>query len=145
MKKLLVILAAIVLTVGTAAARDKVYRSADILPEKAQKDLKANFPKQTVNLVKVDSKLIGGKEYEVILDNGSEIEYNKDGDWTSVDCGHRAVPGSYILKEISTYVAKNYKGMKIVKIDKDSNDYEVELSNGLELKFDRSGKFLRLD
>lgn len=129
----------------SAVAKDKIYHSADVLPATAQKTLKSAFPKAAVNRVKVDESLFGNKEYEVILSNGTEIEFNKEGDWKEVDCGRSAVPAAFIPAAIRTYVKTNHKGCSVIKIDKDTNDYDVELSNGVEMKFDRSGKFLRYD
>ena len=56
-----------------------------------------------------------------------------------------AVPKYFVIPEISDYVSKNYKGQRIIKIERDSKGYQIELQNGLELYFDRSGKFLRVD
>ncbi len=145
MKKLIAILSIIILSVGQMSARDKVYRNADPLPPAAKTMLKTFFPKLNINRVKVDKKVLGKAEYEVILNDGTEIEFNNDGDWTEVDCGHRAIPQNIIMKSIRDYVSKNYKGKSIVKIDKGTRDYEIELSNGIELKFDRAGNFQRID
>ena len=147
MKKILAMIAvALGLAIATpAAARDKVYHTADALPAAAQQTLKKNFPKAAVNRVKVDSNMFGAKDYEVVLSNGAEIEFKKDGEWKEVDCGHSAVPAGFVPNAIRNYINKNHQGGVIVKIEKDSNDYEVELADGTDLKFDRAGKFLRYD
>lgn len=145
MKKLITIVMLLVMGVCGMSARDKVYRDAGVLPAKAQATLKNNFSKAAVNRVKVDKNLLGKCDYEVILNNGFEVEFNDDGEWTEVDGGHKSVPAAFVLPAIRKYVASNCKGASIVRIDKDSNDYEIELSNGQELKFDRAGKFLRYD
>lgn len=145
MKKFLCLALVALMSVAAASARDKVYRDAAILPSSAQKTLKQAFPKVAVNHVKVDTNILGKADYDVVLNNGTEIEFNSDGDWKEVDCGNSAVPAMFVLKPISNYVNSNYKGAKIVQINKDRNDYEVELSNGVDLKFDRAGKFLRID
>ncbi len=145
MKKLLALISVVLLSVATMSARDKVYRDASVLPAQAQQTLKKNFPKASVNRVVVDQNLFGTKDYEVVLSNGAEIEFNKDGEWKEVDCGHQAVPQGFVLAPIRTYIQKNHKNKSIVKIDKESNDYDVELNDGTELKFDRAGNFLRYD
>lgn len=133
------------MAVTSASARDKVYRDAGVLPQQAQQTLKKNFPKATVNRIVADHSVFGVKDYEVILNDGTEIEFNKEGEWKEVDCGHRAVPQEFVINPIRSFLQKNHKGKTVVKIDKDSNDYDVELNDGTELKFDRSGKFLRYD
>lgn len=145
MKKLFAIAALIFALAIPAAARDKVYRSASVLPQPAKELLKKYFPKVTVNMVKVDSNLLGVKDYEVVLANGTEIEFDKEGLWEEVDCGHKAVPAGIVPGNIRSYVAKQHKGQNIVRIEKDSNDYEIELSDGTEMKFDRAGQFMRYD
>lgn len=144
MKKLMLLMAAVLMAVLPLAARDKIYRSASALPQKSQEILKKNF-KADVNRVKVDDSLFGGKDYEVVLSDGTEIDFDSDGDWKEVDCGHRAVPKFFIIAPIQTFVSKNHKGATIVKIDKNRNDYEIELADGTEIKFDRSGDFQRYD
>ena len=95
--------------------------------------------------MKVDKSILGSKEYEVILNNGTEIEFDNEGDWKEVDCGRQAVPAMFVLKSIQNYVRNNYKGQAIIKVDKDKNRYEVELVNGTDLEFDRAGNFLHVD
>jgi len=34
------------------------------------------------------------------------------------------------------YIKTNHSNVRITEIEKDRNDYEVKLNNGLELKFD---------
>lgn len=145
MKKFIALLAVILLSIGQISAKDIVYRTTEPLPAAAKKTLKSSFPKTGVSHIKVDKHFFGGADYEVILVDGTEIEFNDNGEWKEVDCGQKAVPSVFVLKPISSYVSKYYKGQKIVKIDKDRNDYDVELSSGIDLKFDRSGRFLRVD
>lgn len=145
MKKFIALLILTAIVILPACARDKIYRSADVLPTAAQQTLKKNFPKAEINRVKIDTGVFGGKDYEVVLDNGSEIEFNKDGEWTEVDCGHKRVPDGFILQSIKEYIKTNHKKTWVVKIEKSNKDYDLELSDGTELKFDRSGKFLRYD
>lgn len=145
MKKTITLMLVILLGVGIALAGEKIYRSANILPQTAQTMLKKHFGSQGVSMVKVDSKTFGGKEYEVILNDGTEIEFNNSGEWTEVDCGHNAVPTGLVIKPIADFVKKNYSGAKIVHIEVKRSKYEVELNNGTELEFARDGRFLRVD
>lgn len=145
MKKLLVIMLAIIAGVTAASARGKVSRDVNDLPKEAQITLSRHFPKAGVSHIKIEKHTFGGTEYDVILVNGAEIEFDSEGKWTEIDCGHEAVPAELILKPIRNYVAKNYKGLKIVKISVERSKYEIELSNGRDLEFSRAGEFLRID
>lgn len=143
MKKLLMALMVAILSIGVVQARDKVEYNDASLPQMAKNTLKKNF-KVGVNHIKIDKGLLGDVDYDVVLKDGTEIEFDKDGNWTSVEA-KGGVPNSMVLPSILHYVKSNYGKSKIVQIDVNRNDYEVELSNGIELKFDRSGRFLRVD
>lgn len=145
MKKLIAFIAVIMLTVGATYARDKYYHNADPLPAAAKSMLSKYFSGLKVSQVKEDAGLLGVEDYEVILNNGTKIEFNKDGSWKEVNGGINAIPKALLLKSINTFISKNYAGNKIVKIQKERNKYEVELNNGMELDFDRAGNFLRIE
>lgn len=145
MKKLLALIAVVLLSVGALQAKDRVSSDINVLPKNAQVLIKKHFSKVGVNHIKIDEDILGKKDYDVILDNGTEIEFDKNGNLKEIDCGNRAVPSALVLKPISQYVSKNFKGQKIVSVDVNRNDYKIELSNGVELKFDRVGNFLRID
>ena len=83
-------------------------------------------------------------DYEVYLANGTKVEFTLQGDWKEVRCAG-GVPAAIVPAAISKYVKTNYANAAIVKIDKKYSGYEVELNNGLELKFDTKGKFLAID
>ncbi len=136
---------AIIAGMTAASARGKVSRDVNDLPKEAQITLSRHFPKAGVSHIKIEKHTFGGTEYDVILVNGFEIEFDSEGKWTEIDCGHEAVPAELILKPIRDYVAKNYKGLKIVKISVERSKYEIELSNGRDLEFSRAGEFLRID
>ena len=122
MKKIIFTLLLVVLGFGAANA-DKYTLDRSALPEEAQQMLKEHFPKAKVSMIKVDRHLLK----------------------TSVDCKKREVPQGLVMKPIQRYVTKNFPGVKIVKIEKDFKGFEVDLSDGVELKFDRLGTFKGAD
>lgn len=144
-KKVIMILIA-VLGVSTAAmAKDTYARDASVLPKAAQTVLANNF-KAKVNIVKIDKDLGHVKDYEVILTDGTEITFDNDGNWKDVEIGtNGSIPKAFIPQAISDYVKANQPGQKIVGIEKERSGYEVELSNGVDMKFDKAGKFVRYD
>ncbi|MCM1290824.1 MAG: PepSY-like domain-containing protein [Prevotella sp.] len=144
MKKFLIILTVMIMGVTMAQARDIISRNASDLPAAAQTMLKKYFPKKTINHIKIDKKIVGSDEYDVVLNDGTEIDFDGD-DWKEIDCGTKGIPAGILPASVYNYVSKNYKGAKIIAVEKSRNKYEIELSNGLDLEFDRSGKFLRID
>lgn len=145
MKKIFLLLSVMILSVASLSARDKVYRDASVLPAPAKELLSKYFGKTKVSHINVDKKTFGGADYDVILTNGFEIEFNSDGTLTEIDCGSVAIPDALILKPIRDHVNKNFKGRKIVQMEVNRNSYDIELSDGTDLKFDRSGVFQRID
>ncbi|MDE7420107.1 MAG: PepSY-like domain-containing protein, partial [Muribaculaceae bacterium] len=122
-------------------AQDKYSINRNDLPEAAQNFLTQYFPKAKVGMVKTDKHLLKKTDYDVKLVNGTKIEFNNAGKWTSVDCKTREVPEGIIPKTIRTYVKKNFPDVKIVKIEKTSTKYEVKLSDDVKLTFNLLGQF----
>ncbi|MCM1152184.1 MAG: PepSY-like domain-containing protein [Muribaculum sp.] len=144
MKKILLLFALVIASLS-ACAGDKYSHDASVLPTAAKTVLQKNF-KARVNLVKIDKELGRVSEYEVILTDGSEITFDRNGNWKEVEVGrNKSVPSGFVLQPIQNYVKTNQKGARIVGIDKNRNGYEVELSNGVDIKFDNSGNFVRYD
>ena len=127
----------------SALANDRII-PVNQLPEAAQKFVKATFPGQTISYATVDMDF-GSKTYEVRLDNCVEIEFDKNGTWDKVDCNYNAVPAHLIPASIAMYVKTQFADATVVKIDKDRNGYNVELSNDLELRFNKHGQLIDID
>lgn len=133
-------------TIGTTASAGDTYTlDRNDLPEEAREFLTQHFPKAKVGMIKVDKHLLKKTDYDVKLTNGTKIEFNNSGAWTEVDCKTKAVPEALVIKPIRRYVDKNFKGLAIVKIEKKATSFEIELSDGVDLKFDRLGNFKSAD
>lgn len=129
--------------VGLYAGDDRPIRFEQ-LPEKAQTFVKSYFPQDKVALVKLENDFFD-KKYEVIFISNSRIEFDKNGVWYEVDCKANAVPVNIVPKTIMSYVQTNYSDKKIVQIEKDKKGYEVKLSNGLSLEFDKNFRLIDID
>ena len=116
---------------------------AEQLPAAAKTFIQKTFPGQTVSYAKIDFD--GRNTYEVCLSNGVEVDFNKNGVWDKVDCNYSAVPASLVPTNIANYVKTHFAGAKVVKIDKERHGYDVELSNDLELKFNKQGQLMNID
>lgn len=144
-RRIAVVVMMAVVAVGMyALPLDKYSINREDLPEAAREFLTEHFPKAKVSMVKVDKHLLKKTDYDVKLVNGTKIEFNNKGAWTSVDCQTREVPQGIISRPIRNYVAKKYPGRKIVSIEKKTTYFEVELDNDVELRFDRLGGFQRV-
>lgn len=144
-KKVLFTLIAIIGLSACAFAGDKYAHDASVLPKGAQTTLANNF-KSKVSVVKIDKDFGRISEYEVVMTDGTEITFDSNGNWKDVEVNvSKSVPSGFIPAAISKYVKGNQSGQRIVGIEKNRGGYEVELSNGVEMKFDKDGNFLRYD
>ena len=130
--------------VSTAVAQDKVI-SFTQLPTKAQEFVKHHFAADDVAVVTLDMEYFVRKEYEVILKNGTKMEFNADGEWRKVKMKKIPVPGELVPEKISQYIHKSFPHTFVKAIKKEKKGYEVEISNGLDLEFSRTGDFIRVD
>jgi len=137
----LLIMALVALVLPGHAIIDTYTINRDKLPEEARAMLDEYFPKAKVSMIKVDRHLLKKTDYDVKLVNGTTIEFSNKGKWKTVDCKKRAVPEGLVMKPIRNYVAKNFDGLKIVKIVKKTSGYEISLSDGVVLKFNLLGSY----
>lgn len=148
MKKILSVVAVVVVCAAVAivaTARDKVITAAE-LPAKAQTFIKTYFPKSTPAIVKQDKEAFS-TDYEVVYPDGAKVEFDGNGNWKEVKC-LSGIPAKIIPAQISAYLKSNGyvgNGINVVKIDVDRKGYEVELSNGMELEFNRQYQLIDID
>ncbi|MCD8275074.1 MAG: PepSY-like domain-containing protein [Alistipes sp.] len=116
-----------------------------LLPATAQKFLNAHFKALTFAYA-VEEQKFGRSEYEVTYTDRTEVDFRSDGEWESVERKYSALPAAIVPKEIAAFVAKNnFEGQYIKKIERNAYTWEIELSNGLEIKFDNQFNFWGYD
>ena len=140
MKKLMILTTILMaLGISTACADNDKPIAVTQLPQKAQLFIKTHFPKEKVALAKLERDFLETR-YEVVFTNGSKV-----GEWKEVECKYSAVPTAIIPAQIASYVSQNYPDTQIVQIDRDKRDYEVKLTNRLELTFDLNFNLIGID
>ena len=145
MKKILFALVAIfTLGISNAAAdNDKLINKSE-LPVQAQQFIDAHFANVKLTYAKLERDFFE-RSYEVVLANGTKIEFASNGSWRDVDCRYEEVPAAIIPQAIKEYVNNNYPGEKILKIEHDRGYYELKLSNRYELTFNKDYKIVDID
>lgn len=106
--------------------------------------IKQHFADSKVALAKMESDFFY-KSYEVIFTNGNKVEFGKNGNWEEVNCKYTSVPTAIIPTTIQKYVTTNYPDTRVLKIERDKKEYEVQLSNRVELKFDLKFNLIDID
>ena len=126
------------------AGNDKPIQVSE-MPKAAQLFIKNHFADLSVAMAKVETDF-QDKNYDVVFTNGNKVEFDKKGNWTNVDCEHTQVPVAILPEAIRQYVTQNYPDAKVLKIEvTDRKGYDVELSNGFELEFDKRMNVIDVD
>ena len=118
--------------------------SINSLPITARQIIKKNFPRQKIALAKAENGWIE-KGFDVTFTSGDKVEFDRNGRWTEIDCKRSAVPAGLVPVAITRYVKAHYPDARIVKIEKDRRKYEVELSNDVEITFNRKFQVTDID
>lgn len=145
MKKILFVLTAI-FTFGVSnvsADNDKLVNKSD-LPAQAQQFINENFAGVKLTYAKLERDFLE-RSYEVVLADGTKLEFTTKGQWTDVDCRYNEVPANIIPQKIREYIANNYPGEKVLKIENNRYNYELKLSNRFELTFDKNFNIIDID
>lgn len=147
MKKLFTILSILILSVGALNARERNTTDKTELPAAAQYLLQTYYPSAEISNIKIDSRVLVGKDYDVTLADGTEIEFDSNGNITEIESKSGKIPDGLVMDPIRKYVAENYPQTDIIaySVDHRSYDYDVELSSGVDLEFDRHGNFKKVD
>ena len=132
-------------TSASAVAQNQPAPAANVqLPEPISAFLQQYFPNATVAYVETDPQY-GGMEYDVTLTDGTEIDFDRTNQWDKVDCHMNPGPAALVPPAIANYVKTNFQGAVISKLDKERQGYDVELNNGMELRFGPDGQFMGYD
>lgn len=145
MKKILFVLVAIfALGISNVSAdNDKLVKKNE-LPVQAQLFIDGYFANVKITYAKLERELFE-RSYEVVLADGSKLEFTSKGEWKEVDCRYDEVPASIVPPAIKEYVNSNYPGEKILKIERDRGYYELKLSNRYELTFNKDYNIVDID
>ena len=114
------------------------------LPAKAQTLLSKHFKGQKVMLATIESGVVS-RSYDVVLRNGTKLEFDKKGNLTEIDCKQGIVPSQLIPQPIKNYLKENYRGETVRKIELNKKEYEVELANGIDLTFNKHFQLIDID
>lgn len=131
------------LVMTTITAQDRIIHQSQ-LPLEIQNYVKKHFPNEKILTVEEDKDYFS-TSYEIQLQNNIELEFK--GVSIKEISSKSKLPNSVIPLKIRNYISEKYPNSYIT--DWELDDYErrqqVELNNGLELEFNKNGKFIKLD
>lgn len=115
----------------------------DKLPSFINEYIKGHFASHRI-LKAVKERDGFSKTYEVYLDGGIQLEFNRKGKIIEIE-GSSKLPDSVTPLKILDYVAINYPNNVIVEWELEKRTQEVDLDSGQELIFDLNGEFIEVD
>ncbi len=145
MKRFVYLMTALLLVCANIACADN-ERTITVaeLPADARLLLEQHFADRKIVLAKVETDVLS-KSYEVVFADGDRIDFDSKGRWAEIECPATAVPSALVPAAITHYVRNNYPGQTIKSLEKDRKEYEVKLSNRIELIFDKKLRLKKID
>lgn len=141
MKKMIMAIAVVLVSIA-CVAEDKPV-TFEQLPTAAKEFINVNYPGEKMSYAFVDDDVIR-PDYTVRLANGVEITFEHDGSLEKIT-DHAGVPAGVVPVQITDYVKSNYPDASIVEYEIGKREFEVKLTNRLELKFNSSFRLKGLD
>lgn len=129
-----------ILSVFLLMACDKeVILPNDKIPTAIKTYISTHFT--TTSIRKAIEEKNESERYEIYLENGIVLEFNKDNEIVDIDGNGNKLPDSVIPPKILSYVNDHSSNNFIVGWEKKMNTQEVQLNNQKVLIFSLSGDF----
>ncbi len=126
MKKIILLFMCMALAIGgVCVAKDKKVEPEN-LPVAIRDFVKQNFPKMTITAA---SQELDDKDYSVILSNGTTLEFGKGFRWSEIYNKKGVIPANLLPRQIVAYAKQKYPHAVIVRIERCSQGYDIDLNN----------------
>lgn len=125
------------------AGNDKPVRP-DQMPREAREFLNTFYKNTTVSFAKQETDWFE-KNYKVILEDGTSVEFDRSGDWTEIKGKSTGVPVAILPAPVRAYLADKYEGVSVKQAERQDRQLEVELENGLEIRFNKKYEVVDID
>lgn len=107
------------------------------LPANAQTFIKQNFPSNQIMLVKQDLD-----SFDVTLNDGTEIDFNINGEWIDVEGKYKPIPTGFLPQGIVEKVKAAHPNAAIVDAERKINGFKFKLNNMMKIYTDLNGNIL---
>ena len=131
------------MSLAACSLRDRVIE-VTALPATAQQLLQKEFSGKTISFVKAERDGFS-LDYDVVFSDGMAVEFDSRGEWREVNARQTEVPAGLVPQPIAQYVKQHYPETTIRHIERHRKGVEVDLSNGLEIEFDKQYRVRDID
>lgn len=105
------------------------------LPSEARSFIENYFPSADVLSI-VQEKEDGRKEYQVKLSDGTDMEFDEDGEWTNIECYFSPLPTGILPANVITKVEELHPEAYINGVEKELGGYVVEVTDADGIDWD---------
>lgn len=113
------------------------------LPIEAQAFVRQYFSDYQIDNVK--RNMHKEKDFKVKFTDGSKVKFDRRGQWTKIKMMSGSIKNEVMPLAIRTYIIEKYPQQLMMQIDREGHRYDIQMSNGDELVFNRNGRLLRID
>lgn len=121
------------------------YINTAALPQAILSYVSTNYPNNTISEAEIEDN----NRYEVKLNNDTELIFDQQGNFLGIDddsaddFGDEDIAPGDLPADIRNFISTYYPGITIEDGERENNgNYEIELSNDVEIIFDADGNFL---
>lgn len=115
---------------------EEVIISPNELPSNVKALVEKYFPGTNIMYAEIDYN-----EYEIRLNNGTEIEFDKNGEWKEIKT-YQNFPTEILPKYAVLAIKKMYPNAFIIKAEKIWGGFEIKTNNMMEIYIDNKGNIL---
>lgn len=137
-------MAAVLAFACTSSAGEDRPIAFDKLPAVAKEFIKNNFSGEKVALVTKDRDVVSA-DYDVTFASGIKLEFDSKGEVKKIESKVDGIDEKLIPEQIRSYVDDHFPGHRYWEYSVDRRGYEVELSNRMELKFNRNFELMEIE
>ena len=125
------------LLVGANLALADMVVPASQLPTAAQNFINTHFKGVGIGLVERDMN-----SFDVMLTDGTKIDFNINGEWTEVDGKYKPIPTAFVPANVLSRVAATQQGASIIEVKREFGSYKFKFNNRMKVYTDANGNVL---
>ena len=129
--------ALLALLVGISTALADMVVPANSLPAAAQNFINTYFKGVAIGMVERDMN-----SFDVVLTDGTKIDFNINGEWTNVDGKYKPIPTGFVPANVLAKAKATQPNAAIIEVDKEWGGYKFEFNNRMKVYVDNNGNVL---